>query len=73
MPLSGSEQQQIQKMVDAASKEERQEMCASAEAALLQINMLAGQKILSIKEHKPAEETIEILTRVEATEKGKGA
>lgn len=35
--------------------------------------MLAGQKILSIKEHKPAEEAIEILTRVEAKEKGKGA
>lgn len=35
MPLSGSEQQQIQMMVDAASKEERQEMCVSAEVALL--------------------------------------
>ena len=73
MPFSGSEQQQIQMKVDAASKEERQEMCDSAEAVLLRINMLGYQKILSTKERKPAVEAIEILTRVEATEKGKGA
>lgn len=72
MPLSGNEQQQIQTMVDAASKEERQEMCANAEATLSQVNMLMGQKLLSKEESKAAGVAIEILVRVEATEKGKG-
>ncbi len=72
MPMSGNEQQQIQMMIDVASSEERREMCANAEATLSQVNMIMGQKILSKEESKAADVAIEILMRVEATEKGKG-
>lgn len=72
MSLSGNEQQQIQKRIEAATIEERKEMCANAESTLSQINVLMGQKILSKEEFKVGEEAIEILMRVEATEKGKG-
>ncbi|NTU50101.1 MAG: hypothetical protein HGA87_04310 [Desulfobulbaceae bacterium] len=72
MPMSVQEQQQIQMMIDAASKEERREMCENAEATLSQINMIMGQKVLSKEESKATDVAIEILMRVEATEKGKG-
>ena len=72
MPLSGSELTQIQIMVDVASKEERQEMCANAEVTLSQVNMIMGQMMLSKEDSKAAEAAIEVLVRVEATEKGKG-
>lgn len=72
MLLSGREQQQIQVMVDTASTEERQEMCANAETTLSRANMLMSQKILSKEENKAVNVAIEVLMRVEATEKGKG-
>lgn len=72
MAISGQEQQQIQMMIEAASKEERREMCENAEATLSQINMLMRQKVLSKEESKSLDFAIEILMRVEATEKGKG-
>lgn len=72
MSLSGSEQQQIQVMVNTASKEERQEMCVNAETTLSRANMLMSQKIFSKEENKAVNVAIEVLMRVEATEKGKG-
>ncbi|OOY36778.1 hypothetical protein BOV89_10640 [Solemya velum gill symbiont] len=72
MPLSGSDQQHIQLMIDAASSEDRQQMCEEAEATLLQVNTLMGHRLLTKEESKTSEAAIEILTRVEATEKGKG-
>lgn len=70
--MSGAEQDQIQSMVDRASREERQLLRLEAESELNQIRMLAGSKILSAAESKQGEIAIEMLTRLDTTENGKG-
>ena len=72
MPLSTRDQQQVQQMVEAASAENRREMRAEAEATLAQVNALMGQLLLSKDDSKAGEIAIEILIRLEATERGKG-
>jgi hypothetical protein len=59
-------------MVEAASAENRREMRAEAEATLAQVNALMGQLLLSKDDSKAGEIAIEILIRLEATERGKG-
>jgi len=70
--MSGAEQDQIQSMVDTASREERQLLRLEAESELNQIRMLAGSKILSAAESKQGEIAIEMLTRLDTTENSKG-
>ena len=70
--MSGSEQDQIQSMVDRASPTERQSLRLEAEGELNQLRILAAQKILSAAESKQGEIAIEMLTRLDTTENGKG-
>ena len=72
MPLSATDQQQVQDLIDAASPEQRREMKSEAEATLGQVNTLMGQKLLSRDENKAMEIAVEMLVRIDATEKGKG-
>jgi hypothetical protein len=69
---SNAEQQTIEKMVAAASPDQRNVMRSEAETALTQINKRMGQRLLFHEENKAAERAIELLVRVEAIEKGKG-
>ena len=70
--LSGREQQEVQQMIEAASAEERREMRGEAEAILADVNEAMGRVILSKEQNKAGEISIEILTRLDATEQGKG-
>ena len=72
MSLSTRDQQQVQQMIEAATAEDRSEMYAEAEATLAQVNALMGQGLLSKEDSIAAENAIEILMRLEATEQGKG-
>jgi hypothetical protein len=72
MPTSFSEQEAIQARIDAATKDERGCMRADAEARLAQINLLMNHKLLSRDERKSGDIAIEILCRLDATERRKG-
>lgn len=72
MPITSSEHDQIQRMIDAASPQQRAELKSNAEATLGQVNVLMGQKALPREEGKAAGIAIEILVRLEAAEKGGG-
>jgi hypothetical protein len=69
MPLSKREQQQIQMKIDTATKEELSEMRTTALTTLMVNKNYRGGKRFS----KEDEEAVEILTRLEATEEGKGS
>lgn len=62
----------MQTMIDSASAEERKQIRAEAEATLAALNVLMGQKYLSSEELHVGELAIEALTRLDATEFGKG-
>lgn len=72
MPLSNRDQQQVQQMIEAASPEEREQRRAEAKDILALVNASMG-RLLSKELNKQGEIAIEILTRIEATEQGKGA
>jgi hypothetical protein len=72
MALSTSEHHSIQQMIDSASTAARQQLHTDAENTLAQINVLMSQKMFSSQQRSQAESAIEILVRIEATEKGKG-
>ena len=69
MPLSKSEQQQIQMKIDTATEEDLKEMHVTALATLTVNKNYRGGKRFS----KQDEEAVEILTRLEATEENKGS
>lgn len=72
MALSGAEQNEVQKAIDAAPLSERDVMRAEAESTLAQINAIMGSKILTKEESKAADFAVEFLVRLEATSKSKG-
>ena len=72
MALSNAEHQEVQQMIDSASAEDRRNLQADAEATLANVNALMGQGLLSKEASKAGDIAIEILTRLEATEQGKG-
>ena len=72
MPLTNQEHQHVQDMIDSSSAEGLNDLRLEAEATLSEVNVLMGQKILSKDENKAAEIAVEILTRIEATQKRKG-
>jgi hypothetical protein len=66
------EQTHIQAMIDGSSAEQRLEYRRSAELTLAQINAIIGRKVLSREEKKAADLAIELLARLDATDKGGG-
>lgn len=72
MPLSSIEQQLIQSMVLDSSEIQKTKLCQAAKTTLSEINWVMSQRILTREENKEAEKAVEILMRVEATEKNKG-
>jgi len=72
MPLSNAEQQTIEKIVAAASPDQRNVMRSEAKTALTQLNKRMAQRLLFLEENKVAETAIELLVRMEAVEKERG-
>jgi hypothetical protein len=72
MATSSIEQTRIQRMIRAASEQERSAIKATAEATLAQINLLMNTKVLSAEERKAADVAIETLVRLECEERGGG-
>lgn len=70
--ISRQEMLEIQELVDNGSPEDRARMRANAETVLSEVNMLMGQRLLSAGENKSGNVAIEVLVRLEATERGKG-
>lgn len=71
MSTSGAEQQEIQAMIDASSTDDLKALKAKAEATLAFVN-LNMDRLLTADESKAADVSIEILVRIEATEKSGG-
>lgn len=72
MLLSRQEMLEIQELIDNGSPEDRARMRANAETMLSDVNMLMGQRLLSAEENKSSDVAIEVLVRLEGTERGKG-
>lgn len=70
--LSGAEQDEIQAKIDAASGAERDELRKMAVATLEELGRAAEYKLLSNAEIRFGEIHAELLTRLDATELGKG-
>lgn len=70
--LSSAEQTQIQSLLDGASPDERMCLRAEAEDTLGYVNRLMGRTRLSPEDNKRAQVAIEILTRLDANERGGG-
>ena len=66
------EQRTIEKMVAAATPDQRKAMRSEAEAALIQVNSRPAQRLLFHEEKQIAERAIELLVCMDAIEKGKG-
>lgn len=66
------EQRTIEKMVAAATPDQRKAMRSEAEAALIQVNSRTAQRLLFHEEKQAAERAIELLACMDAIEKGKG-
>ena len=66
------EQRTIENMVAAATPDQRKAMRSEAEAALIQVNSQAAQRLLFHGEQQTAERAIELLVCMDAIEKGKG-
>lgn len=71
MPLSSSDQQLVQDMIDSATRAQRGDFKVNAEMTLSRVNALMGTKLLSGQENKAGEIAIEMLVRLEATEQNK--
>ena len=72
MPLSGSDQQHVQDIIDSATPAQRADLKADAERTLSEVNSLMRAKVLSNQESRAAEAAIEFLVRLEAIEQRKG-
>lgn len=70
--LSSQEQCQIQHIINVATAEQREELRLESQNTLINLNWLMGQKLLEKEEKKAGEIAIEMIVRLEATEKGKG-
>ena len=66
------EQRTIEKMVAAATPDQRKAMRSEAEAAIIQVNSRTVQRLLFHEEKQTAERAIELLVCIDAIEKGKG-
>jgi hypothetical protein len=73
MSISTTEQVQIQGQIDDAGSADLQRLRDEAEDALELISIYAGMRGLTGEENRQAEWAIEVLVRLEATEKGKGS
>jgi hypothetical protein len=72
MPVSSREQIIIQSMIDTATPEERRQLYAEAEETLGNANLIAGQRLLTSAESKEIDLSVEMIVRIEATERKKG-
>lgn len=72
MTVSIAEQHKIEKVVAAASPDQRIVMRSEAEIALTQINQRMARRILFHEENEAAKRAIEVLVRMDAFEAGKG-
>lgn len=70
--ISRQEHIEIQALIDNASPEDRVQLRANAEVTLSEVNMLMGQRFMSTEESKAGDIAIEILVRLDSTERGKG-
>jgi len=73
VPISTNEHAQIQAAVDSTPLDKRDLLKMEAEQTLAEVNVLMGQGLLSKEASKAADVAIEILVRLEATERRKGA
>ena len=71
MSVSHAEHQEIQAMIDASSSDGLKDLKAKAEATLAHVNEHMS-RMLTADERKAADVAIEILVRIEATEKSGG-
>lgn len=72
MPVSKPEQRTIEKVVAAATPDQRRVLRSEAEIALTQINQRLAKRMLFQRETEAAKRAIEVLVRMEATESGGG-
>ncbi|SOE17226.1 hypothetical protein SAMN05877838_2121 [Hoeflea halophila] len=73
MPVSSKEQDEIQRFVEGASAEERENALQAAYEKLSQVKHLADRKLLDNAEMRIGELSIEMIARIEAFEQGKGS
>lgn len=73
MPVSSREQIMIQAMIDSATTEERRQLYAHAEEKLSEANLAAGHRFLTGDENKEVDVAVEMIVRIESTERKKGA
>lgn len=72
MPVSKPEQQIIEKVVAAATPDQRRLLRSEAQIALTQINQRMAKRMLFHRESEAAKRAIEVLVRMEAIETEKG-
>lgn len=72
MPLTSREHEAVQREVDNADQQQRTELKVDAELVLSNANTFSQSRKLLAHERKAFEMAVEVLVRLEATEKNKG-